>query len=61
MLRKVLLAALLLSLAGGCIQPKGGDNEPIVSPTNITNEVQDANDPVLPPYIPWWWKEDTSL
>lgn len=55
-------AALLL--IGGCFSVNGGcgDNpQPIVSPTNITDTVQDVGDPVLPPYVPWWAKEKRSV
>lgn len=52
------IAALMLmcgcrSVNGGC----GDKPQPIVSPTNITDTVQDVGDPVLPPYVPWWAKE----
>ena len=55
-------AALLL--IGGCCSVNGGcgDNpQPIVSPTNITDTVQDVGDPVLPPYVPWCAKEKRSV
>ena len=64
-MKKVLatgIAALMLmcgccSVNGGC-----GDNpQPIVSPTNITDTVQDVGDPVLPSYVPWWAKEKRSV
>lgn len=54
----IVTAALML--IGGCCSVNGGcgDNpQPIVSPTNITDTVQDVGDPVLPPYVPWWAKE----
>lgn len=56
MARIVIFAVFSLLLAGGCKNVKGNDGEPIVSPTNITNEVQSGDDPVLPPYTPWWAK-----
>lgn len=49
-------AALLL--VGGCIHTNSNyADDPIVSPTVITNEANDKDDPVLPPYTPWWVKE----
>lgn len=55
-MKKILIIGLLALLTmGGCIHPKDhGGGEPIVSPTNISTEVQDETDPVLPPYTPWW-------
>lgn len=59
MIRLISISVLSLLLAGGCIHTKCGDggNDPIVSPTNISTEVQDTEDPVLPPYTPWWAQE----
>ena len=41
----------------GCTSIRDGGHEPIVAPTEITNEVQDVDEPVLQPYKPWWVKE----
>ena len=43
-----------LSLLGGCFGGKCGTDQPVVSPTVITNEKQDKGDPVLPHMKPWW-------
>ena len=59
MKRMMLLSLLSLLLAGGCIHTNGdGTDDTIVSPTNISTEVQDSTDPVLPAYIPWWHNLD---
>lgn len=53
-----LFSCVALLVAGGCIHTNDNcGNSPIVSPTRITNEVNDKDDPVLPPYTPWWVKE----
>lgn len=49
----MLLAASAL-LGGCCTVDDPGKAKPIVAPAVITNGVQDANDPTLPHYIPWW-------
>ena len=60
-MKKILAIGIAaLMLLGGCCSVNGccGDNpQPIVSPTNITNTVQDDGEPKLPPLIPWWAKE----
>ena len=55
-MKKILLMSLLALLTmGGCVHTKNGNNgDPVVSPTNISTEVQDEEDHVLPPYTPWW-------
>ena len=61
-MKKILAIGIAaLMLLSGCCSGNGGrgDNpQPIVSPTNITNTVQDEGDPKLPPLIPWWEKEN---
>lgn len=44
----------------GCLSEggvSGGNGKPIVSPTDISDSVQDDSDPVLPHFIPWWVEE----
>ena len=57
MTRMMLISLLSLLLAGGCVHTNCGDcgNDPIVSPTNTSTEMQDNDDPILPAYIPWWF------
>ena len=57
MLRQIVIGVVSAFLIGGCIHTSNGDgdNNPIVSPTNTSTEVQDSEDPVLPAYIPWWF------
>ena len=56
-----IILSLLIFLTVGCKTEKPTDNgdrpQPIVSPTNITETVQDSSDPILPHLIPWWAKE----
>ena len=54
MIRILWISIASFLLCGGCVTTRDGGNEPIVAPTVITNEVQDVDDPILPPYIPWW-------
>jgi hypothetical protein len=49
-----LIGVAALSILGGCCNGKCGDNNPVVSPTVITDEKQDSGDPVLPDMKPWW-------
>ena len=60
-MKKILaIGTAALMMIGGCCSWNGGceDNtRPIVSPTNITDTVQDTGDPILPHFIPWWAKE----
>lgn len=49
-----LVAVAALSLLGGCSNGRCGRDNPVVSPTVITDETQDAGDPVLPAMKPWW-------
>lgn len=57
MIRIFLISIAALLVFGGCTNTKSGGGEPIVAPTVITNAVQDVEDPVLPPYKPWWVEE----
>lgn len=41
-------------LLGGCKAGGCGDNGPVVAPTVIHSDTQEAGDPVLPAYKPWW-------
>ena len=43
-------------LISGCCSGKGCSNEPVVSPTNTSTEVQESGVPILPVLIPWWVK-----
>lgn len=58
---KVFIAFVLLALSlvsGGCSAAGGYDsNQPIVSPTNISDTDQEDGEPILPHLIPWWAKE----
>ena len=60
-MRKIQLIGVSVLMAfAGCKAKPHIDNPsppPIVTPTVITNAVQDTDYPVLPPYIPWWVKE----
>ena len=49
-----LLGIAALSILGGCRNGKCGGDNPVVSPTVITNEKQGTGVPVLPIYTPWW-------
>ena len=52
------ISFISLLLVGGCIYTNSNEvNAPIVSPSFITNDVNDKDDSVLPPYTPWWVKE----
>ena len=51
------LIALAAIFIGGCIGDTCCESEPIVSPTNISTEVQPSDDPFLPQYVPWWVQE----
>jgi hypothetical protein len=57
MLNKLVVIGLAaLTLIAGCCNGNCG-NPPVVSPTNVTIQVQSPTDPVLPPYTPWWVEE----
>ena len=55
-----ILFCLLLCLAVGCKTEKPTDDgdrlQPIVSPTNVSDEKQDGDAPHFPYFIPWWAK-----
>ena len=50
----VLISFAALSILGGCCNAQGGGDNPVVSPTVITDEKQNSADPILPAYKPWW-------
>ena len=52
----ILCAAVCLCLAGcrNTTTPQNGKNEPVVSPTNISTQVQGEDKPMLPHLDPWY-------
>lgn len=57
LMRMLWIGLIALMYSFGCVKPRQGGDNPIVSPTNITNAVQSIDEPRLPPYTPWWAKE----
>ena len=59
-MKKILAIGIAaLMLLGGCCSVNGGCGEnpqPIVSPTNMSDEKQDGDAPHFPYFIPWWAK-----
>jgi len=55
-----LLCCVVMCVALGCktTKPTDDGNNPIVSPTNISDDKEDEDAPSFPYFIPWWAKKN---
>lgn|GEM_PF-5554979 len=56
-MKKLLVIAALIAAFTGCKstpQNDSKDNAPIVSPTVISTDKAENDEPQLPTYVPWW-------